>query len=79
MIRHIICAGLGAFALAACSQSETDAGEGQVQELPDQSSGEAGDMTPAGIDVVEVASANDNLSTFLQAATSAGHWRTRTA
>tara|TARA_B100000378_G_scaffold223886_1_gene187481 strand:- start:153 stop:704 length:552 start_codon:yes stop_codon:yes gene_type:complete len=72
MIRHIICAGLGAFALAACSQSETDAGEGQVQELPDQSSGEAGDMTPAGIDVVEVASANDNLSTFLQAATSAG-------
>ena len=72
MIRHIICTGLCALTLAACSQSETDAGEGRVQERPDQSSREAGDMTPEGIDVVEVASANDNLATFLEAATSAG-------
>ena len=70
MTRYII-APFAALALAACSEAESD----DVQQEPAnqaQSGSANGDMTPSSVDVVEVASANGNVDTFLEAAVSAG-------
>ena len=64
-----------AVSLAACAQpddsaeADPSAVDPSATEQPDAA---GGDMTPSSVDVVEAASANDNLSTFLEVATSAG-------
>lgn len=55
--------------LAACSQAEP---EQEVAANGETSASSEGDMTPDSVDVVEAASANDNLSTFIQVAVEAG-------
>ena len=70
MTKSIALAGVAALALAACSPSEDDTAYTDSAEVKTETA--SGDMTPASVDVVEAASANGNLGTFLQAATSAG-------
>ena len=57
--------------LTSCNRSaEAPAQQATGQSSQPEASG--GDMTPASVDVVEAASADGNLDTFLQAATEAG-------
>ena len=59
--------------LAACAQPDGETAGADPSATEQAESGPSGgDMTPASVDVVEAASANENLSTFLEAATSAG-------
>ena len=70
MTKSIALAGVAALSLAACSPSDDETAYTDTAEV--QTDTASGDMTPASVDVVEAASANGNLNTFLQAATSAG-------
>lgn len=70
MTKSIALAGVAALSLAACSPSEDDTAQPVTEQA--QTDTESGDMTPSSVDVVEAASANGNLGTFLQAAVSAG-------
>ncbi len=70
MMKSVTLAAVGALVLAACSQAETDTADATSEQA--QSDAASGDMTPSSVDVVEVASANGNLDTFLETATTVG-------
>ena len=72
MKNSIALAGVAALSTRACLPSRDDTAEPVTEQAQSDTDTAGGDMTPSSVDVVEAASANGNLNTFLQAAISAG-------